>query len=226
MKSTFAGRTIKILGLSDVEVPLIHNAQVAQRFPDTDLVIGCGDLSYEYMEYVISKLDTPLYYVRGNHSKPVEDVPGGILVAPRGGIDLHRKAINEHGLLLAGAEGSLRYRDGPYQYAQWEMWLMIFSLAPRLLYNRIRYGRFLDIFVTHASPWGIHDAPDLTHQGFKAFRWFLRVFQPAYHLHGHIHIYRPDTVTETLFHKTRVINTFGYRSLDFTVPDGRNHRQG
>jgi len=93
--------------------------------------------------------------------------------------------------------------------------------APRLLLNRLRYGRYLDIFVTHASPWGIHDMPDLTHRGIKAFRWFLLVFHPTYHFHGHIHIYRPDTVTETVFGKTRVINTFGYRSMVMQVPNGR-----
>jgi Icc-related predicted phosphoesterase len=151
---------------------------------------------------------------------------GGILVSPRGGIDLHRQVINYRGLLLAGIEGSLRYRDGPYQYSQWEMWTMVFSLAPRLMLNRIRYGRFLDIFVTHASPWGIHDLPDLTHQGIKAFRWFLRVFKPALHIHGHIHVYRPDTITETMFEKSRVINTFGYRSTPYKVPDGGFRKRG
>ncbi len=223
MKVTLAGKTIKILSLSDVEAPLIYSGQVAQRFADVDLVIACGDLSYEYMEYVINRLDVPLFFVRGNHSKPVEDSLGGILLAPRGGVDLHRQVLNERGLLLAGIEGSLRYRYGPYQYSQWEMWALALSLVPRLLLNRLRYGRFLDIFVTHASPWGIHDMPDLTHQGIRAFRWFLRAFQPAYHFHGHIHIYRPDTVTETLFGKTRVINTFGYRSTLIDVP-GKDNR--
>jgi Icc-related predicted phosphoesterase len=105
------------------------------------------------------------------------------------------------------------------------MWKHVFSLVPGLLYNRLVYGRFLDVFVTHAPPAGIHDRDDLTHQGINAFRWLIRVFQPAYHFHGHIHIYRPDEVTETLFGSTRVINTFSYRetildlnSTDHSVP--------
>ena len=76
------------------------------------------------------------------------------------------------------------------------------------------YGRYLDIFVTHAAAWHIHDTQDLPHQGIKAFCWFHRVFKPAYHLHGHIHIYRQDTTRETRVNDTRVINVFNYRELE------------
>jgi hypothetical protein len=125
--------------------------------------------------------------------------------------------INFRGLLLAGVEGSLRYRPGPYQYSQGEMWWNVLTLVPGLLRNRAVYGRYLDVFVTHAPPKGIHDMPDLPHQGIDAFRWLLQVFKPDYHFHGHIHIYRPDTATETIVDGTRVINTFSFRT---TVLDG------
>ena len=32
-----------------------------------DLVIGCGDLPFDYLEYLVSRLDVPLLYVPGNH---------------------------------------------------------------------------------------------------------------------------------------------------------------
>lgn len=215
-------RAFRLLTLSDVTLPIIHSPRVAERFRGTDLVIGCGDLSYEYMEYVISQLDVPLFFVRGNHSKEIEHGTSVPLTAPRGGIDLHRRVKRYHGLLLAGVEGCIRYRGGPYQYSQAEMWVLVSTLIPALVFNKIVYGRFLDVFVTHAPPWGIHDEPDDTpHQGVKAFRWFLKVFKPAYHFHGHIHIYRPDTITETVFGSTRVINTFGYRRLMVEIPERR-----
>jgi Icc-related predicted phosphoesterase len=97
------------------------------------------------------------------------------------------------------------------------MWLFTLSLVPRLLWNRLVHGRALDIFVTHAPPWGIHDRQDLAHQGAKAFAWLLRVFQPAYHFHGHVHLYRPDIPAESRYQNTRVINTYGYRET--TLPD-------
>ena len=113
-------------------------------------------------------------------------------------------------LLLAGVEGSLRYREAPFQYTQVEMWGHVLSLVPALLRNRILYHRYLDVFISHAPPWGIHDQPDLPHQGIKAFSWLLRVFRPRYHFHGHIHVYRRDIPTNTRYRETLVVNTYGY----------------
>jgi uncharacterized protein len=93
------------------------------------------------------------------------------------------------------------------------MWTMVLSLVPGLILNRLRYGRYLDVFITHAPPWGVHDQEDLPHQGIKAFRWLIKNFQPAYHFHGHIHVYRPDTVTQTRLGRTMVINTYGHREI-------------
>ncbi|MCJ7622137.1 MAG: hypothetical protein MUO76_01445, partial [Anaerolineaceae bacterium] len=117
----------------------------------------------------------------------------------------------------AGIEGSVRYRSGPFQYSQAEMWWYVWRLAASLFVNRLRYGRFLDIFVSHAPAWEIHDATDLAHQGIKAFRWLIKVFQPAIHLHGHIHVYHPATVTKTLVDKTHVINSYQFRELAFDI---------
>ncbi len=200
----------KVLALSDVLLGFIYNPHIARRFADVDIVIGCGDLPYYYLEFIISMLDVPLFYVRGNHANPVEYSVAGPRTEPLGAIDLHRKVVRHDGLLLAGVEGSLRYRRGPYQYTQGEMWNHVFKLVPGLMLNRVLYGRFLDVFVSHAPPFGIHDKTDLPHQGINAFRWLLKIFQPAYHFHGHVHVYRPDTVTETKFNDTKVINTYGY----------------
>ncbi|MEA4910247.1 MAG: hypothetical protein GYA17_05850 [Chloroflexi bacterium] len=208
---------MKILGISDVELNFIYSPSIAQRFGDVDFVVSCGDLPYYYIEYVISTLNVPLYYVRGNHASQVEYTTGGVRSAPWGGVDIHgRCATTPGGVLLAGIQGSLQYNYGPYQYSQAEMWLHVFRLVPGMLINRLRYGRYLDILVTHAPPWKIHDHDDRPHQGIKAFRWLLEVFHPVYHLHGHIHVYRSDTVIETLYRDTQVVNVFGYREMGLT----------
>jgi Icc-related predicted phosphoesterase len=208
----------KILTLSDKLVGFIYSPKIRELFSDVDLVVGCGDLPYYYLEYIINKLDVPLYYVRGNHAYPVEYSETGSHSEPHGGEDLHRRVKKYKGILMAGVEGSLRYRSGRYQYTQMDMWKYVFLMVPLLLKNRIVYGRYLDIFVTHASPWGIHDQTDLPHQGIKAFRWLDQVFKPSYHFHGHVHIYRPDMTTETQFGKTRVINSYGYRKIELEIP--------
>ena len=205
---------MKILSVSDVELGFIYSPLIIDRFKDVDLVISCGDLPYYYLEYIISLLNVPLYYVRGNHASPIESGSGGDRSSPWGAIDLHQKVRRAaNGLLLAGIEGSVRYNLGPYQYSQGEMWWMVWKLVPGLFLNKLRFGRYLDIFVSHAPPWQIHDKTDLPHQGIKAFRWLIDVFQPAYHLHGHIHVYRQDEVTESLEKNTWVVNTYGYRVL-------------
>ena len=209
---------MKLLTLSDLELSHIYSPQIKQRFADVDLVLSCGDLSYSYLEYIISMLDKPLYFIRGNHANQVEETVAGSKRAPNGGIDLHRKTTNCQGLLIAGVEGCGHYNYGPYQYSQAEMWLWVFSLIPGLLINRIRYGRFLDVFITHAPPTGIHDMDDLPHRGIKAFKWFIRVFKPRYHFHGHIHVYRNTTPTVTRYFETKVINTYGYRETTITIP--------
>ncbi len=210
--------TFKALTLSDIVLDWVYSPHLRNRVPGLDLVIGCGDLPYYYLEYVISMLDISLFFVRGNHARVVEYGEAGPRSAPHGAIDLHRQVVNYRGLLLAGVEGSLRYRDGSFQYTQNEMWMNVLSLAPGLIQNRLRHGRFLDVFVSHASPWGIHDQPDLPHQGIKAFNWLIKVFKPRYHFHGHIHIYHPDTVTETKVGNTQVVNTYGYRVTDLETP--------
>jgi len=211
---------MNILAVSDVELDTIYSHSIAARFKDIDLVIGCGDLPYYYLEYIISTLDRPLYYVRGNHApRFMEEGVGGPRTFPWGGIDLHRRVVRDpSGLLLAGIEGSVRYNPGRYQYTQAQMWMFAFGLVPRLLLNRLIYGRSLDILVTHAPPWKIHDQEDLPHQGIKAFLWLVKVFQPAYHLHGHIHVYTPQTTVETQLGKTSILNTYGYRRIETHFP--------
>jgi Icc-related predicted phosphoesterase len=88
-------------------------------------------------------------------------------------------------------------------------------LVPQLLWNRQRYGRAVDILVTHSPPFGIHDRPDLPHTGFKAFLNFMRLFKPRYLLHGHVHLYRTDTETVTEYYDTTVINVYPYRLIEF-----------
>ena len=210
---------MKLLSISDKKYRLFQSPQIRERFPAVDFVIGCGDLPYYYLEYVVKALSVPLFYVRGNHNHLEEFHAAGVSRFPRGCIDLHRNIHEWNGILIAGIEGSLQYNSrGHYQYTQAEMWWHVFSLIPGLLHNKLHFGRYLDIFVTHAPPWEIHDRKDRTHQGIKAFRWFLKTFQPKYHFHGHIHVYRAETQTETQFHNTRIINTYGFRETKIEIP--------
>jgi uncharacterized protein len=204
---------MKILAVSDKMVDWIYSPKIRSTLTDIDLVIGCGDLPIEYLEFIISSLDVPVYYVQGNHSLPERNLDWSINIS-RGSTNIHGKVLRYKGITFTGVEGSLQYNNGIYQYSQFDMWRMVFDLVPRLLMNKAKYGRFLNILITHAPAWGIHDQADLPHQGIKAFRWLISRFQPDYHLHGHIHIYRPDVETESFFGRTRVINAYGYKLIE------------
>jgi Icc-related predicted phosphoesterase len=191
----------------------IYSNHIRNRFSDIDCVLACGDLPYYYQEFIISSLDVPLFFVRGNHDPRVEYSSHGECTYPHGGIDLHRRVLRSHGFLVAGVQGSIRYsKSSKFQYSQFQMWQHVVRLFPGLLWNRLFYGRSLDVFVSHAPPWGIHDGPDLPHIGIKAFRWLIYTFKPHYHFHGHIHVYKPNMITETLVGQTKVINSFGYKT--------------
>jgi hypothetical protein len=209
---------MKILAVSDIELGFLYQPNIVDRFYDVDLILSCGDLPHYYLEYMISMLNIPLYYVNGNHANKLEITTGGERNYPWGAVNLHSRCITDDtGLLLAGIEGCQKYNLGSFQYTQSEMWTFVLKLIPRLLFNKLRHGRYLDIFITHAPPWKIHDQVDLPHQGIRAFRWLIKVFQPTYHLHGHIHVYRNDIITLTKIEKTEVINCYGYRELFFDI---------
>jgi len=209
----------KLLCLSDVEASAVYSPHIRERFPGLDVVISCGDLPWEYLEYVISMLDLPLYYVQGNHVFDIADGEGEVRHHPQGAVNLHRRVIYDPGLdlILAGIEGSLRYNRRRYQYTQKQMWQMVYGIVPQLMLNKVRYGRFLDVFVTHAAPKGIHDEDDPAHQGIDAFRWLIENFSPRLHLHGHIHLYNPLKPRDTMLGETRVINCYGHREVSLVT---------
>lgn len=207
---------MRILAISDKVVPILYSPGIRGFVGPIDLVLSCGDLPPYYIDYVVSMLRAPCYLVQGNHAAGTEfqrqpDAWHGL----RSPMDLHGRVVVERGLILAGLEGSIRYNRNPrYQYTQGEMWWNVWKLAPWLLWNRLRYGRYLDILVAHNPPAGIHDGPDRAHQGFESFLWLMRTFRPRYLLHGHKHVYRPDEVTETRYHDTLVVNVYPWKVIE------------
>ena len=206
---------MRILAVSDRVVDAVYGRGIRQRFQDVDLVIACGDLPYSYLEYIVSMLNVPCFYVHGNHDGPEYMSNGAVLTKPGGWIDLDGQSVEEQGVLLAGLEGSIRYKpDAPYQYTEREMALRAWRMIPALLVNRLQYGRYVDILVTHSPPQGIHDDDDLAHRGFETFLDFMERFRPRFLLHGHKHAYGTEP-TRTAYAQTEVINVCPYRVINY-----------
>jgi Icc-related predicted phosphoesterase len=208
-------RLVKVLAVSDKVMDVVYSPSIQDNFGDVDLVIACGDLPPYYLEFIVSSLNVPCFFVYGNHDYNVQQtLDGPVLVHPPGWVNLDERVVCEKGLLLAGLEGSLRYRpDGVHQYSQTDMRWKAFRLLPKLIANRLHHGRYLDILVAHSPPLGIHDGPDYPHVGFQVFRTLMERFRPRYLLHGHKHVYGPEP-TWTTYSETQVINVYPYRVIE------------
>ncbi|HUX12641.1 MAG TPA: metallophosphoesterase [Spirochaetia bacterium] len=229
---------MKILCVADHVDPLVYSTKIKERFRDIDMVLGAGDLPMEYLGFIASSLNRELYFVFGNHNlnrlnlfkrrRPafsVADSSGNpALDNYFGSIYVGGKIVNtRHKLLIAGLGGSMLYNGDENQFTEFQMYWKIFRLVPRLLWNRVVHGRFLDILLTHAPPRGIHDKPDPCHTGFESFLWFMRKFKPRFLLHGHIHLYDMNAQRVAVYHETTVVNVYDHYVL--TLPEsGRNQK--
>ncbi len=220
---------MKILCVSDHIDPLVYSPSIKQRFAEVQLVLSAGDLPLSYYDFIMSTLNKPLLFVFGNHNLRFMPLyTGNVDPFGRGrltgqGIDIYRptgatyigsRVRREKSLLLAGLGGSFWYNGGENQHKEFHVALRILKLLPRLLYNRLRFGRYLDILLTHAPPLGIHDQEDPCHRGFRIFLWFMRRFKPKYLVHGHTHLYSASAVRMSRYEQTTVVNAYDHVVID------------
>ena len=206
---------MKILAISDKIVDIIYTPSIEERLADVDLIISSGDLPNNYLEFIVTILNKPLFYVFGNHHRKVTYTDKGKKTGgPEGCINIDNRIIEYNGLLIGGLEGSMRYSPGEHQYTDFEMCMKINRLRPRLYKNKLFKKRFIDILVTHAPPYKIHDEEDLCHRGFKSFNKFIESYKPKYLIHGHIHYYGCGNKWLTEVNGTKVINAYGYQIIE------------
>jgi Icc-related predicted phosphoesterase len=205
---------VKILAVSDEVVERLYSLCANGHFSNIELILGCGDLPYPYLENLVSFLNVPLLYVPGNHDPEYD--PQNSLAHVEGGSNLDLKLTRHKRFLIGGFGGSICYRpDGTNQYTQNQAFFRAFRMLPRLYLNRINYGRALDILITHSPPFGIHDDDTKAHQGLKAINWLIRVAKPRYHFHGHTHFHRQNlSPSETNQGLTKIVNIFPYKIIE------------
>lgn len=208
---------MRILCVSDTTQSLVYSPAGKDYFGKVDLALSCGDLPLEMHDYISTVYHCDTYYVFGNHnlqhydqvlhfSKSHEDPFNDKFY----GFMLDGKCIydKKRDLIVAGLGGSMLYNNGKSQYTERQMKKRIARLAPKLALNKMKYGRYLDILITHAAPFGIDDAEDLCHMGFKCFLDFMDKYQPKYLLHGHVHLDDRNANRVSHYNNTTVINVF------------------
>ncbi|MCR5187904.1 MAG: metallophosphoesterase [Treponema sp.] len=243
---------MKILCVSDYVDPLIYNQNVKELFPDVDLILCAGDLPMDYVDFIVTVFNKPTYFVFGNHDlkefhyyhreapQPAEKMTqtyhdtshghGATYLGFQCYID-ERFMFDDpitgkrRPLLIAGVSGSRRYNKGLCQYTDFQMKLKLLKLVPSLIKNKIKYGRYLDIFMTHASPRHIHDHEDPCHVGFECFNWFLQKFKPSYMVHGHIHLYDMREERIGKYWDTTIVNAYAHCVIEFPIkPDTQENK--
>ena len=230
---------MKILCVSDYVDPLVYNQNVKEIFPDIDAIICAGDLPMDYIDFIVSVFNKPTYFIFGNHNlkdfgfyHKIDSPQGQQQYMERKHHGSGAKYMGfktsveniftikdtvtgkERPLLMAGVSGSLKYNNGLCQYSDFEMKLKLVTMIPKLLKNKKKYGTYLDIFLTHATPRHIHDHEDPCHKGFECFNWFIEKFKPTYMIHGHIHLYDMREERIGVYNNTTVINAYAHHILE------------
>lgn len=190
---------MKILAVSDETAKSLYEFYTPGKLDAYDLILSCGDLRPEYLEFLVTMARCPLLYVHGNHDE-------GRRREPEGCVCIEDMLYVYRGARIVGLGGSYRYREGKYMFTERQMRRRIARL-----YYKIRRAGGVDIVVTHAPPRHLGDQEDLAHRGFSCFAWLIDRFHPKYLVHGHVHrnygyniprrIDRDDTV---------ILNACGY----------------
>lgn len=193
---------MKVLLVADVESEYLYDYYHPDKLKGYDLIISCGDLSAEYLEFLVTMAECPLLYVHGNH----DDYPR----EPEGCICIDGKVVEINGLRIMGLGGSFRYREGKYMYTE-------SSMRRRLRWLRHKASKLggVDIFVTHAPARHINDFETLPHRGFECFTAFLRSSRPRFFIHGHIHKTYGRVPRLSEYEDTTVINAFDHYTFLF-----------
>ncbi|MFN4245427.1 MAG: metallophosphoesterase [Brevinematia bacterium] len=221
---------MRILCVSDVVDRYLYSSEDSIGIKP-DVIISCGDLPKDYLDFLMSKYNVPLFFVHGNHDNyyshgEVRRFSGAFdksrfdffasydYTKVFAGFDLDRKIVNFNGLSMVGFEGCNKYNNGPHQYDQREMSSRVRGVYFKLLFRKLVLKKDIDIVVTHAPPYGIHDKDDIVHVGFKVFLELIEKFRPKYFLHGHTHMYdiRESRISD--YKGTKIINCYGYFVLD------------
>lgn len=194
---------MKILLLADAEDPALWDYFSPDRVKGYDLILAAGDLKAEYLTFLVTMSNLPVFYVHGNHNAAYDHYP------PEGCECIDDRLVTYRGLRILGLGGSARYSREPYQYTEREM---------RRRIARLRFAvwkaRGVDIVLTHCPPKGYGDADDYAHRGFEAFLPMLDRWKPKALVHGHVHMTYGNIKRELPYGETRIINAYQRYTLE------------
>ena len=196
---------MKILAISDEEVPRFYEYYTPGVFSEYDLILACGDLKKRYLEFIVTLAPCPVLYVRGNHDESFHTMP------PEGCICIEDRIYVYRGIRIMGLGGCFKYREGNNFYTEKEMKRRLDKLRFQLWKRK-----GIDILITHAPAYHLNDMEHLTHRGFQVFLDIMEKYKPKYFIHGHVHRnYGRNIPQKSVYRETTVINACGHCVLEF-----------
>ncbi len=203
---------MKILLVADIECKALWDFYTKEKLEGIDLILSCGDLKAEYLSFLATMTQSPVLYVHGNHDIRYETH------GPDGCICIDDRIYNYKGVRIFGLGGSMRYKDGDWQFSQKEMRARVWKKTFSLWCNK-----GFDILLTHAPALGFHDGEDLPHQGFSVFNDLMDKYKPKFFVHGHVHLnYGREHVRSDMYRDTQVINAFERYVIEIPEEDARH----
>ncbi len=200
---------MKVLAVSDVEDKLMYDFFKKERVEGVELIISCGDLRADYLDFLMTMVNRPMIYVRGNHDDRFNSEP------PLGATCIEGKVYTFNGIRFYGLGGCIGHQPNALnRYTEQQMKNRIIRSYPSFT---LHHG--FDVLVTHSPAAGYGDVPgSFTHEGFQCFNKLMNKFQPEYMFHGHVHNNYGRVQTEFVHESgTKIINCCGYKIID--IPD-------
>ena len=106
---------MRLLAVGDVPSPYYYEYYTPGKLDPFDLILACGDLSQNYLEFLATLAHCPVVYVCGNHDDSYAQMP------PEGCICAEDRILVCQGLRILGLGGSYRYRKGANMYTEKQM---------------------------------------------------------------------------------------------------------
>lgn len=207
---------MKILVISDEECSALWDYYTPGKLAQYDLILSCGDLKSEYLQFLVTMARCPVLYVHGNHD-------GDYQLRPPEGCDcIDGQIVVYNGVRILGLGGCRKYCPGPHQYTEGQMSRRI---------GKIKWLLWLmggvDIVVTHTPPEGWGDSEDYAHRGFWCLRNLVEEFRPQYLIHGHVHMnYGANPARVLHLGDTQIVNAYERYVLEIPEPSFRKKDRG
>ncbi|WGS64370.1 metallophosphoesterase family protein [Marinitoga aeolica] len=218
---------IEIVAVSDEE-----RNYLPKKIKKCDILLGCGDLSPGYLDYLLNTLSPKIgYMIYGNHDKKYfknlfEVELSGYSNIYKGMIILHeeienlKKRLNiKSNVYIGGFSGAFSYGKKPFHFSEKD----VKPFKRKLQRNRnFKFIKNIDILITHSPP-GLENMFEKEvssyHKGSKLMELIYKKFFPKIWFYGHIHPRYTDQLLNFIVHykgkKSYLLNVVPYKYVKY-----------